>query len=315
MIDVKSTGAKGDGIVDDSPAIQAALDSFQRVYVPAGTYRLGAPLIIRDPSLVLEGDGWSTKLYVNNIDALQILPIVDSLGGMVLKNFAITGTPIHGIYINLSDASTRHLSDSHIEHIYVAPTTGAAIRLSNATKMDGYFTSTIMNCHLNGGVNLERAGDSVHIEKNTITGPGNGIAIDFVSGAAMSRICNNNVTSRGLGFKIGAHAYKVLIENNHFEKWDSNSVLTDYTVILGDNPTAPIEDCIFRNNSINPLNNSIHGLAIHASKLLQFEGNRCLGGKSGYGVYLSPSAKTTYIGKHNIFKGSVLNQGSGTVYE
>lgn len=47
MIDVATRGAAGDGLADDAPAIQSALDDGGWVYVPAGEYRLGSALQIQ----------------------------------------------------------------------------------------------------------------------------------------------------------------------------------------------------------------------------------------------------------------------------
>src|SRR3990170_3628911 len=52
--------AKGDGVADDTSAIQKAIDdcpSGQTVYIPAGTYRLTAQLTILNKGIVLRGDG------------------------------------------------------------------------------------------------------------------------------------------------------------------------------------------------------------------------------------------------------------------
>src|SRR3972149_1811412 len=52
--------AKGDGVADDTSAIQKAINdcpSGQAVYIPAGTYRLTAQLTILNKGIVLRGDG------------------------------------------------------------------------------------------------------------------------------------------------------------------------------------------------------------------------------------------------------------------
>ncbi len=46
-LSVRDTGATGDGITDDSPAIQKALDTAAFVSVPAGVYRLGKRIELR----------------------------------------------------------------------------------------------------------------------------------------------------------------------------------------------------------------------------------------------------------------------------
>ena len=55
---VKSFGAVGDGKNDDTPAIQAAIDSGNStVYLPFGTYRLGSEVIIRENVCMFRGFG------------------------------------------------------------------------------------------------------------------------------------------------------------------------------------------------------------------------------------------------------------------
>lgn len=65
-VNVREFGAKGDGITDDSVAIQAAYDSFpasynRHLYFPPGTYLLSRPLrLLRYFSL--SGEYWSTEI-------------------------------------------------------------------------------------------------------------------------------------------------------------------------------------------------------------------------------------------------------------
>jgi len=40
-------GARGDGVTDDTDAIQAALDASYNVFIPAGTYMISHSLIVR----------------------------------------------------------------------------------------------------------------------------------------------------------------------------------------------------------------------------------------------------------------------------
>ncbi len=55
FFNVKYLGAVGDGICDDAPAIQSALDKAEnggKVYIPAGNYRIGRTLYIGDGTTV-----------------------------------------------------------------------------------------------------------------------------------------------------------------------------------------------------------------------------------------------------------------------
>jgi len=53
-INLKSLGVKGDGITDDTKAIQEAIDKYQDLYVPQGSYRISETLKLK-PSTVLIG--------------------------------------------------------------------------------------------------------------------------------------------------------------------------------------------------------------------------------------------------------------------
>jgi hypothetical protein len=62
-VSVKDFGAVGDGITNDTVAIQAALNSgAKRVFVPAGTYVITATLTIPD-NVSLEGDGIGATIF------------------------------------------------------------------------------------------------------------------------------------------------------------------------------------------------------------------------------------------------------------
>jgi hypothetical protein len=53
-INLKTLGAKGDGVTDDTKAIQDAIDVYQTIYVPEGSYRINETLKLK-PNTVLIG--------------------------------------------------------------------------------------------------------------------------------------------------------------------------------------------------------------------------------------------------------------------
>ena len=80
-VSVKDFGATGDGTTDDTASIQAALNSTFNagggtVFVPAGTYKTSAPLIVRT-NTVLEGVGFASKIVqsANFNDAGNVIHI------------------------------------------------------------------------------------------------------------------------------------------------------------------------------------------------------------------------------------------------
>jgi pectate lyase-like protein len=71
-ISVGTTGARGDGVTNDSPAVQAAItraitEGIRHVVFPPGSYLLNTPVTITNTSLQVSGAGMEvTRLLVNN---------------------------------------------------------------------------------------------------------------------------------------------------------------------------------------------------------------------------------------------------------
>lgn len=108
---VKAFGAKGDGIVDDTLAIQAALDDLTSgaglVFLPPGVYLISSPLIINAENyVVFEGSGSASVIRASSsfTGNAIITNTYDRARGMLLRNFCIEGNPavtgIQGIYFH-----------------------------------------------------------------------------------------------------------------------------------------------------------------------------------------------------------------------
>jgi hypothetical protein len=59
MTSVKDFGAVGDGVTDDTAAIQAAFDSQQPIYMPVGVYKTTSELVIKNGTRVYGAGNWS----------------------------------------------------------------------------------------------------------------------------------------------------------------------------------------------------------------------------------------------------------------
>jgi len=78
-IDVRAFGAKGDGVTDDTAAIQAAIASVVAsgggvIHFPAGTYNTSSQVTITGNNVVLQGDGDSTSIVY--VGAAQIAALI-----------------------------------------------------------------------------------------------------------------------------------------------------------------------------------------------------------------------------------------------
>lgn len=72
-VSIRDFGAVGDGIVDDSLAIQKALDAHNMVYVPPGTYRTTVPIVVAyGKTLYGAGNSSIIRANDNSYDTLQL---------------------------------------------------------------------------------------------------------------------------------------------------------------------------------------------------------------------------------------------------
>jgi len=77
VVSVKDFGAVGDGVTDDTAAIQAAINAsagFRSVYFPSGTYKVTSQITIANDRVMLHGDGSASKiLFVPTANAVCFL--------------------------------------------------------------------------------------------------------------------------------------------------------------------------------------------------------------------------------------------------
>lgn len=232
VLNVKSFGAvPGDGFddrVDFQETIDAAsLTPHRRVFIPNGRWRLTqanvneilritAPISIECESPT----GTILEIAATVPNTADVFHYVGT--GANFKHLSLTGcgiVPESGkparYFVNI-DSTTAAIADFTIARNYVEQLGGGAIVNTNPALSDGWFTSTIKENFFVGGIHMNRAGDSIRIENNTITGDGIGIDWDSVAGANNGVIAKNNMTPAGpaIRFRTG---YRPVIRDNTIE--------------------------------------------------------------------------------------------------
>lgn len=234
---VKTYGAVGNGVTDDTVAIRNAIAAAVNggvVFFPEGTYSVQqqstetALLTVSKPIHLL-GTGYKSVISVKStvpatVDVIKLSPGVGTGWMYKIRDLAIkpaSGTPARHAILLDTPASGQFLSKLLIEHNVLGPFGGYGIALNNPVPYDGLFTSAIENNRIEGGIWLENAGSNVDISGNAITGNNVGVTVKMVSGAANLSISNNLIESKKGGVSVTA-GNEVKIMNNAITQNQAN---------------------------------------------------------------------------------------------
>lgn len=160
ILGVKQYGAKGDGITDDTNAIQNLLDTLENgesIYFPKGIYLVRGLAIHDVEKFRMFGDGWGSQLKLMDGSDSNVLNIINS-PRFILENISVNGnrdnqTNAHGgVYIERSEFSIISKAEICFCKNYGLRLTG----VTNET-WEGTDEINIDNCyiHQNDGSGLE----------------------------------------------------------------------------------------------------------------------------------------------------------------
>lgn len=143
-ISVKSYGAKGDGIADDTIAIQAAINaaaaSYRTIIVPAGTYKITSTIYIPHSNVRLAGEGFIKDPY-----SVSAGSFIDAVGTVFSWAGAANGTMLHVGWVN--GTSLRKVVGVSIDGIAFNGMGIAGVGLYILSSNSGIYTNIcIENC-------------------------------------------------------------------------------------------------------------------------------------------------------------------------
>ena len=182
IVSVKDFGAAGNGVTDDTAAIQAALDVGGVVEIPTGTYNISTTLSVGQNTMI-RGVGWNNSIinYSGDTSAVQIAG-----NNVFLTNLLVncTGTPtsggaiataddLYGVY--LSRVMTQggyyglsigyNLNTVWLDHLYVTGSYGGLFCQSGANDSNSVYRGGSV------GVQLDSASGAFNSSQSASYGP------------------------------------------------------------------------------------------------------------------------------------------------
>jgi hypothetical protein len=330
VANVKAFGAIGDGVTDDTVAIQTAIDSAHSgsVYLPSGSYLVTNTLLI-DRQIRLYGDGpTSSVIYGDSsmsasMDVIKVSPdMIDSAKGggkfVYLDNFSIipnSGTPgRYGLYLDTM-AAAQILGYCAFSRLEIGKFgSGSVYSDQHGTgeaddDIDGFFNSIFSENRFLGVVKLHNAGDSLVFRNNLFAGQGGGLDINLLIYAAQCNV-ENNVFVSVPGIVVRRSTAHMKIDNNYFEPLGglanptaSHSLIT----LLGDelgleSTTNKLKATHVTNNFINlqPLTDTTTGIYVANAVGTRIYGNSINHGTDAQvGIVIDSTASYTIVGNNS----------------
>jgi len=171
LVSVKDFGAVGDGTTDDTAAIQAAINTGKRIYLPTGTYYITNALTLTTPGQTFSGDGKdrSTLKITSsfNLSATGVIICATAEPGPVFSDFGMAFTqPNTTIRANLTNYPVAIYASG------IPRTTFSNLKITNATygidirgNAGGVFIDLLEMSAYQVGINIDGALDTIRINR------------------------------------------------------------------------------------------------------------------------------------------------------
>ena len=245
-VDVRSTGARGDGVHDDTAAIQAAVDSLPAtggtVFVPAGHYMIDATKSIKLRS--------HTRLKMDPMATLEVIP---TSAGRYMLIRVYNATDVRVVGGNLVGDRAKHLGDTGEWGYGINVTASTNVVLKNI-KISDFWGDGIWV----GAKDVNK----VHVRSDYVT---------------INGIVSSNNRRQGMSIGPAQHVY---IVNSTFQ--NTNGTLPEAGVDIEPMTEGLTNAIRLENNTF--ANNNGNGIEMHANiSDIAIVGNTMIGNR-GFGV-------------------------------
>lgn len=311
-VSVKDFGAVGDGVTDDTAAIQTAINATAyagTLHIPSGTYLVSAGLTATQPIRIV-GNGLSSVIYVSaSVDATtDVITFIGASSGSAAEGYCVSdvriipvsGTPAR-YGINLGGQTATGINRSTVERVYIGQFGSYGLR------NNGSFSSTVQNCSVTGLL-FDLCTDNMNVLNNTIRGNDWGVYINAVPGTNTFNIKNNVIVSK-LGGVKAVDVGTLTIADNQFET-QANTTDPDLSYVVLEGAVRTLYNVQIHGNNFNTSFNFISTIKIKNAVATRIYGNTFFNGTFAAtgqkGIDITSAAFGTILQNNNAIGSSAL---------
>jgi len=277
FVSVKDFGAVGDGVTDDTAAIQDALNAVKKVYVPDGTYLCSTVTVSSDNTHIWGSKGAILKLK-NSVD-VDLLDL-SNFDNLTISDITLDGnkanqtTDVDAVCIRGDDNSNVVIQNCIIKNSALS---GVNIRNSDGVKI---VNNLITDCGTKNSIN---SGDGIYLAFNSN---------DYVSGNSVINPARIGIILKG---SVSVNSSRSVVIGNFVNNSGENAIGTE-----DGNVSTLIVNNIVDTSGDNSFASTKAGIVVgETGETVTVSGNRVVNAGS-FGIEVVHGADETIVTNNNI---------------